>query len=63
MEKKPGGETDENAGQEFGSRFEGAVEVASLEEFLERARKLGFSSEEIEKMRITYSRDIKEDQK
>ena len=61
MEKKPDDEKGEDVGQEFGSRYEGAVEVASLKEFLERARKLGFSREEIEKIRETYSRDIKED--
>ena len=61
MEKKPEDEKDDDVGQEFGSRFEGAIEVASLKEFLERARKLGFSADEIEKIRVAYSRDIKKD--
>jgi hypothetical protein len=46
---------------ELGTRHEGSTEAASIEEFLERARLLGFSEDEIEKMRSTYWREIKGD--
>ncbi len=60
MENESDDEKGKDVGQQIGARFEGAAEVSSLEEFLERARKLGFSKEEIKKIRETYAREIKE---
>lgn len=61
MVKKMDDENPDASKLEFGTRHEGVSEAATIEELLERARLLGFSEDEIEKMRSTYSREIKGD--
>jgi hypothetical protein len=59
MDEKAEDAKPDSPGLELGTRHEGVGEAPNIEEFLERARLLGFSEDEIEKMRTTYSREIK----
>jgi hypothetical protein len=59
MDKKMEDEKPDASKLELGTRHEGVAEAVTIEELLERARLLGFSEDEIEKMRSTYSREIK----
>lgn len=49
---------NENSGHALGKREDAAQEAQTLAQFLQRARALGFTGDELARLRMTYGRDM-----